>query len=124
VLAGTRLLDIRQHLRWNISGSIGPLDPASRVGEASPHQSTWDAIVGVKGRYAFGDNRQWAVPFYLDVGTGQSQSTQQAAAGIAYAFGWGEVTAMWRYLRYNAKSDKVFEDIRFSGPLFGATFRW
>ena len=124
VLAGTRLLDTRQHLRWNIAGSIGPLDPAARSGEIHTSQSTWDAIVGVKGRYAFGDNRQWAVPFYLDVGTGQSQSTQQAAAGIAYGFGWGEVTAMWRYLRYNAKSDKVFEDIRFSGPLFGATFRW
>ena len=68
VLAGTRLLDTRQHLRWNIGGSIGSLDPAARSGEIQTSQSTWDAIVGVKGRYAFGQNRQWAVPFYLDVG--------------------------------------------------------
>ena len=124
VLAGTRLLDIHQSLRWNISGSIGPLDPLARSGETSGKQSTWDAIGGVKGRYAFGANREWAVPFYLDVGAGESQSTYQAAAGIAYGFGWGEVTAMWRYLRYNAKSGRFFDDIRFSGPLVGATFRW
>ena len=124
VLAGARLLDIHQTVRWNIAGSIGPLDPLARSGETSGKQSTWDAIVGVKGRYAFGDRRQWAVPFYLDVGTGQSQSTEQLAAGVAYQFGWGEVTGMWRYLRYNAKSNRLFEDIRFSGPMVGATFRW
>ena len=124
VLAGARLLDIHQRLRWNISGSIGPLDPLARAGETSGNQSSWDAIVGVKGRYAFGENRRWAVPFYLDIGAGESKGTQQVAAGLAYGFGWGEVTAMWRYLRYDTKSDRVFEDIRFSGPLIGATFRW
>ena len=124
VLAGTRLLDTRQHLRWNISGSIGPLDPAARSGEIQTSQSTWDAIVGVKGRYAFGQNREWAVPFYLDVGAGESQYTLQAAGGLAYAFGWGEVTAMWRYLRYDMKSSANFKDVSFSGPLIGATFRW
>ena len=124
VLAGARLLDTQQHLRWNISGSLGPLDPLARSGEVTTGDTVWDAIVGVKGRYAFGQDRQWAVPFYLDVGAGESQSTQQAAAGLAYQFGWGEITAMWRYLRYNTKSGAVLQDIRFSGPLIGATFRW
>jgi len=124
VLAGTRLLDTRQHLRWNIAGSIGPLDPAARSGEIHTSQSTWDAIVGVKGRYAFGQNREWAVPFYFDAGAGESQYTVQAAAGLGYQFGWGEVTAMWRYLRYDMKSSSVLQDVSFSGPLIGATFRW
>ena len=124
VLAGTRLLDTRQRLRWDIGGSIGSLDPLARSGEAQTSQSTWDAIVGVKGRYAFGQTRQWAVPFYLDAGAGESQYTLQAAAGLAYQFGWGEVTAMWRYLRYDMKSGANLQDISFSGPLIGATFRW
>jgi hypothetical protein len=124
VLAGTRLLDTRQHLRWNIAGSIGPLDPQSRSGEIATSQSTWDAIVGVKGRYAFGEDRKWSVPFYLDAGAGESQYTLQAAGGLAYQFGWGEITAMWRYLRYDLKSSSALQDVRFSGPLIGATFRW
>jgi len=124
VLAGARLLDTRQHLHWNIAGSIGSLDPAARSGESQTSQSTWDAIIGVKGRYAFGQERQWSLPFYLDVGAGESQSTVQAAAGLAYQFGWGEITAMWRYLRYDMKSSSDLQDVRFSGPLIGATFRW
>jgi hypothetical protein len=124
LLAGTRVLDLREKLNWDISGSIGPLDPASRTGSASLKQSTFDAIVGAKGRYGFGANREWSVPFYVDVGTGQSQSTYQAAAGLGYAFKWGEVTAMWRYLGYSMKSGQAFEEIHFVGPLVGATFRW
>ena len=124
VLAGARLLDTRQHLRWNISGSLGSLDPLARSGESQTSQSTWDAIIGVKGRYAFGQERQWSLPFYLDVGAGESQSTVQAAAGLAYQFGWGEITGMWRYLRYDMKSSSDLQDVRFSGPLIGATFRW
>jgi hypothetical protein len=124
VLAGARLLDTQQHLRWNIAGSLGPLDPLARSGEVKTGDTVWDAIVGVKGRYAFGEDRQWSVPFYLDVGAGESQNTQQAAAGLAYQFRWAEVTAMWRYLRYNMKSGAALQDVSFSGPLIGATFRW
>ena len=48
-------------------------------------QDVWDGIVGVKGRYAFGDNRAWSMPFYLDVGHGQSEVTWQVAAGLGYS---------------------------------------
>ena len=123
VLAGMRLLDTRQHLRWNIGGSIGSLDPAARSGEVQTSQSTWDAIVGFKGRYAFGSTREWAVPFYFDAGAGESKHTLRHS-GLAYQFGWGEVSAMWRYLRYEAKSGADLQDVSFSGPLIAATFRW
>lgn len=84
----------------------------------------WDGIIGVKGRYAFGANREWVVPFYAEVGTGQSDLTWQVAAGIGYAFRWGEVVAMWRYLDYEMKSDKRIEDVNLNGPMLGMTFRW
>jgi len=124
LLAGTRMLNLRETLSWNISGSLGPIDPASRSGTAELRNSVWDALIGVKGRYVFGGNRQWAVPFYLDVGTGQSQNTYQAAGGISYAFQWGEVNALWRYLSYNFKSTRAIEDVAFSGPQIGVVFRW
>jgi hypothetical protein len=41
--------------------------------------------VGVKGRYTFGDDGKWFVPFYLDVGTGQSQLTWQISSGLGYS---------------------------------------
>jgi hypothetical protein len=124
LLAGTRMLKLRETLNWTISGSLGPIDPAARSGSSELSDTVWDAIIGVKGRYVFGGNRQWAVPFYLDVGTGQSQNTFQAAGGISYAFQWGEVNALWRYLSYNFKSTRAIEDVAFSGPQIGVVFRW
>jgi len=122
-LGGTRWLDLKQDLSWNITGNIGPITPAARTGSSSSKLSNWDAVVGVKGRYAFGDGN-WSLPFYLDVGTGESDLTWQAAGGVSYAFSWGELVGMWRYLAYEMKSGKQLSDLNFNGPMIGATFRW
>ena len=37
----------------------------------------------------FGPNREWFVPYYADIGTGQSDFTWQAIGGIGYAFSGG-----------------------------------
>jgi hypothetical protein len=124
LLAGARLFDIKQRLGWSINGNLGPIAAPGRSGDKEVSESVWDAIVGVKGRYAFGPNREWLVPYYLDVGTGQSDLTWQGAIGLGYAFHWGDVVAMWRYLDYNMKSGKKIEDMNFNGPMLGATFRW
>ena len=124
VLGGVRWLDIHETLSWDISGSIGSLDPRARSGSAKVTQSVLDAVVGFKGRFGFGPNREWFVPYYFDIGAGQSQSTVQAAGGLGYAFKWGEISAMYRYLGYRTKEGRVLDDINFSGPLLAATWRW
>jgi len=121
-LAGARLLNLKQTIKWNISGSLGPIAPAGRSGETSTTMSLWDAIIGVKGRYAIND--RWSLPMYFDIGTGQSDLTVQAAAGVSYRYSWGELTAMYRYLGYEMKSGKALNDLNFKGPMIGATFRW
>jgi hypothetical protein len=123
LLAGARMFEIKQRLDYTISGDLGGISLGQRAGRATVDDRVWDAIFGVKGRYAFGANRQWSVPYYLDVGAGQSKMTWQGAIGIAYGFRWGELSAMWRYIGYDFKSDKVTE-INFNGPMVGATFRW
>lgn len=123
-LFGTRLLDIRTTLKWDIAGSLGPIAPEGRTGSNETKLSNWDAIVGAKGRYVFGESRKWSVPFYVDVGAGQSELTWQAAAGISYAFSWGELSGMYRYLDYRLKSGNVLDSVNFKGPLVAATFRW
>ncbi len=123
-LGGTRWLKLEQDLSWNITGNIGPITPAGRTGSSSSKLSNWDAVVGVKGRYAFGNGGNWSLPFYLDVGTGESDLTWQVAGGVTYAFSWGELSGMWRYLAYEMKSGKQLNDLNFNGPMIGATFRW
>jgi hypothetical protein len=123
LLAGARFADVKQTLDWQFSADLGPLQP-SRSGSSEIKGSNWDAIVGVKGRFVFGDDGRWFVPYYFDVGAGESRFTGQAIVGLGYAFHWGDVIAGWRYLDYNFKSGSRLDSLDFSGALIGAGFHW
>ena len=122
LLAGARLLDVSQTLTWHFDGDIGSLPLPGRDGKSEVGNDLWDAIIGVRGRINFGTNRAWFVPYYLDVGTGDSDSTLQAMAGVGYVFSWGEIKAGWRYLDYDLEAP--IESLTTSGPQIGATFRF
>ena len=124
VLVGARLIDMKQELGWELSADIGGVEPPPRTGRRDSSASNWDGIVGAKGRFLFGADRKWAVPYYLDVGTGDSDLTWQGALGLAYAFDWGSVGAGWRYLDYELKSGAPIDNINFNGPVVGVSFRW
>lgn len=124
LLAGTRVLSVKNTLGWSFAGAAGSNPLVGRSGSTEVEDSFWDAIIGIKGRYAFGAERQWFVPYYLDIGTGQTKLTYQIATGIGYKFGWGEMAATWRYISYDMKSGKPVESVTFNGPQIGATWRW
>ncbi len=124
VFAGARLVDVTEKLGWEFSANVGPVVGAGQTGSGQTKLDNWDAIVGLKGRFSFGQSREWFVPYYVDVGTGESNFTWQALAGIGYAFRWGEVVAAWRYLDYDFKSDKRIQSLNLNGPAIGVAFRW
>jgi hypothetical protein len=124
VLAGARLFDMRQTFAYEVTGNVGSIPAAGRAGRSEAKLSNWDAIVGLKGRMAFGEDRKWFAPYYFDIGTGESKLTWQAMAGIGYSFGWGDVVAAWRYLDYDMKSGSRIETMTFNGPAIAAVFHW
>ena len=85
-----------------------------------------DAFVAVNGRYLFGDSGRWALRYYADVGAGESDLTWQAVLGLAYRFGWGDLFVDYRHLDYDFGDTSRLDDLEstFSGPSFGATFRF
>jgi hypothetical protein len=121
---GARMVDIAQDLRWTAQGQIGPIAPPARSGSGEVSFTNWDAIVGIKGYAFLGSSRHWVIPYYLDLGAGDSDLTIQAMAGLGYSFSWGELVATWRYLDYDLPSDGVVSDLNFSGPMVGASFAW
>lgn len=121
LLFGARMLSLKQKLDYTLYGANLPV---TRSGSSEVSPTNWDAVVGVKGRFAFGANREWVVPYYFDVGTGNSDLTWQAAVGIGYQFKWGDIIAMYRYLDYNMKSGEPIQSLDLGGPLVGVTFRW
>jgi hypothetical protein len=126
LLAGVRYLQIEASTDWQLTATVtgpgaGQVFPAS--GSISQRADLWDAIVGVRGRVRVGQGK-WAIPYYLDVGTGSSALTWQGLLGIAYGFGWGDMTLAYRHLAYDQGSNKLFQDFRFNGTAVGVTFRF
>lgn len=122
LLFGARMLDMKESLAWSINGTIPGLPPAARSGNATVSDTYWDAVVGVKGRLRLGSEGKWFVPFYVDVGTGQSQLTWQGVAGVGYQFSWGSVIAAWRYMDYNFKSGQSVQSLNLNGGAIGVQF--
>jgi hypothetical protein len=126
VLAGFRYLTLEAETDWQISGTVtgpGSAQSFARTGAVSQREDLWDGIVGVRGMVGLGEGK-WALPYYLDVGTGSSALTWQAAAGIAYRFNWIDLQLMYRYLYYDMKSDNMLQNVSFYGPALGVNFRF
>jgi hypothetical protein len=115
---GTRYLDLE------LEFSLSLADPGqfNVARDYAPSQTSWDAIVGVKGRLNL--DGPWHLPYYLDVGTGQSDFTWQAAGGVGYSFGQGDVSLLYRYAAWELGSGESLEDISFSGPMLAGTWRF
>ncbi len=124
LLGGFRMLNMDQTLEWSVDGNIGPLELPGRNGTAAISASNWDGIIGLKGIATLSGNGHWILPYYLDVGTGQSDLTWQAFAAIGYRFKWGATTLGWRYLDYQFDSDMRLQDLSLNGPFVSLSFAW
>lgn len=127
LVGGLRYFGIKTSANWQLTGTVTGPQGGSQVfpqtGSISQRADLWDAIVGVRGRAKFG-NGDWFLPYYFDIGAGSSAWTSQGVAGIGYAFKWGEVVGVFRYVAYDQEDDKLLQDFRFAGPAIGATFRF
>jgi hypothetical protein len=127
VFGGLRYFDLSAGTDWQLTATVsGPTNtsqtfPAS--GSISKSTPLLDGIIGVKGRYQLGESL-WSIPYYLDIGAGSSKLTYQWMLGIAYSFRWGDVTLAYRDLYFDQADDKFVQNLKFSGPALGATFRF
>jgi hypothetical protein len=115
VLVGARYLDAESTLTLS-PGAAGPRP------SASDSASVWDGVIGVKGGVNI--TPKWYLPYYLDVGTGQSDLTWQVLGGIGYRFKWVDLVLAYRHIQWDFKSDSAFKDMSFSGPALGGVFKF
>jgi hypothetical protein len=124
LLAGARMLDLSTTLKWKLSGDLGDPPVIAQQGRSEASGTLWDGIVGLRGRASFGEDDRWFIPYYVDVGTGDSDLTWQGIIGAGYAFDWGDVQAVWRYLDYDMPSNDAIESSNFNGAAIGVTFHF
>ena len=114
LLAGGRYL----YMKPSITGFLGVQRDTSG--------NLWDGIIGVKGTYDL--NEKWFMPFHLDVGTGDTDVTWQAFAGIGYKYENFDLIAGYRYLDWSfddsSPGGQIFNDLTIDGPVIGAKFRF
>ncbi len=82
--------------------------------------SRWDALVGVRAQYDFSD--RWYIPYYADVGTGESDYVVDLLGGVGYRFQRLDLLAGWRYMKYDFGDDWVMKTMTINGPLVGVEF--
>jgi hypothetical protein len=118
LIGGARYLDLDTGLFLALQ-SLGP--GQSRT--ISDSLTAWDGIVGLKGHASLGE--RWFLPYYVDVGGGDSKLTWQATAGIGFRAGrvW-DLALVYRHLEWDLDSTRLIDDISFSGPTLGVIFRW
>jgi hypothetical protein len=124
LMFGARMLNLKQTLNWTVNGNVGQFGLPGATGRSEVDATNWDVIVGAKGNLAVSADRRWSVPYYFDIGAGESKLTWQALLGVSYSFDWGSVVAAWRYMDYEFKDDAQLDHMRFNGPGIGVTFRW
>ncbi len=116
VIAGARYLNLSADV------DLRNADPNSTRFNRSISDSggNWDGIIGIKGDLFLNDN--WFIPFYADIGAGNSEFTWQASAGLGYRFERFDVLAAYRYLSWDFDDSDVFDDLNFSGFAAGVRF--
>lgn len=118
VLAGVRYI----HQDAEIKLDIGLPQKLKR--DAS--EDNIDAIIGVNSLLYLND--KWYLHSYADVGTGESKFTWQGMAALGYQFNSFDALLGYRYIYWDFDGSKglgkLYDDLDFSGPQAGVTFRF
>ena len=61
---------------------------------------------------------------HLDIGTGDTDLTWQALAGIGYRFDRFDMVAGYRYLKWEFDDNSALDNLDISGPMVGGKFRF
>jgi hypothetical protein len=80
-----RYLDV--DVKLNVSANV--MSPSPGL-DFSRDKKVWDGVVGLQGD--IGLPKSFFIPYYVDIGTGQSDFTWQAILGVGYKPRWGEIT--------------------------------
>lgn len=86
----------------------------------SDSDAVWDGVIGIRG--VLNLNKKWYLPYYADIGTGQSDNTWQLLGGVGYRYNWGDIKLVYRHIEWDLGSDGLVETMSISGPAFGATW--
>ncbi len=119
VLVGLRYTSVRISLAYEFTA---PPTALMKGGGFWPTADSTDGLIGVKGEIRL--YGKWHLAYEADVADGNKNWQNNEFLAVGYRFRWGEVGLGARNLTYQINDRPIIQKVRFTGPLFGATFRW
>ncbi len=127
LVAGARYLWLEVDTDWEFSAAVsgpGGGQTFARRGSIAEDGEVWNAVAGIRGQIMLGKSR-WFIPYYADLGAGDSELTWQVFSALAYAFNSWDIAVGYRHLEFDADDDDaLIQELSFSGPVAGAIFRF
>jgi hypothetical protein len=120
VFGGFRYVSVNSKLTWQFALPVGDVGVS---GTDKANADIVDVVVGARGESALGGSR-WKLVYYADVGGGESERTWQASGKIAYAWSWGDVAVGYRHLEYKPGGGSALQELKMSGPILSARYRF
>ena len=111
IVFGARNLDLTTQINIAVGGASAGTAVSGDI---------WDGVIGLRGKVNLQGN--WFVPYYLDIGSGQSDSTWQAMGGVGYKYKWGDLIFSYRHLEWEFDEESPIRDLNLSGP--GVLAKW
>jgi hypothetical protein len=126
-IAGFRYFGVSTRVNYSLAVSIeGPRGNGATfggIGGVSASADIWNGIAGFRGRVRVGDTA-FFIPYYFDIGAGDSNLTWQIASGIGYQTKWADLSLTYRYLSFNQGSNSAEAHLWFQGPMIAVNFRF
>ncbi len=124
VVFGGRYLWTKTNVKWDftLNGNGGNIGIADQ-GKVSNNSHLSNVIVGLRGRWQSTDSG-WYIPYYADIGTGDSDLTSILEGGVGYAFDWGDLALDWRWVHYDQGGNELLDKIDLSGPSLSLTWHF
>lgn len=121
LMAGARYLYLKIDTEERLQGVR-----TTTEGSTSVSGNAWDGIVAARGEIDLTEG--WYLPFYVDVGTGESRLTWQAYTAVGYKFDSVALSLGYRHLDYDFEDDddfgETFNWLTVSGPMVGIKYRF
>ena len=118
VTFGARYLDMSTDILVTLEGPISGLDREIPI---SGSDGVLDITAGLHGAVTFGE--RWFLPWAANIGTGDSDISWMAHAGIGYrpSPSWNAMLT-YRHQVWEFDDTVIIDELEFSGPMLGVAF--
>jgi hypothetical protein len=121
----TGSMDVFDGLRYFYVDTTAALSTSTALtaqsGKISKSPHVLDGILGVKGQLNLAGN--WHLPYYVDIGAGDSDFTWQTYGGVDYQRDNLNIFAGYRYMAWNLR-DMPVDNLNLSGPIVGVKYQF